>query len=951
VTELARGRLRHAASAKALLAQEQELGLADRFELVDAVLNTTIAAALSGERILEIAARRQGPSLLKLTNLLRNQRDWLNTNLAKSAHEAKGSWYLPKTLKVNAGAFILTEALIDQPRFATSVISAQGTETSSAAGETVFIWAALEPLFATLALPLILRSRQAGTKKPEEARRAWVEIDRLLTALGLAEMDAIVEFRSDAAWVQASPDDHARRRFALGEALRASADPGIGRRYRAFLLQALIQRYDAKAKKEQPTRSQVLRRTDERTLTALFAGDWLAFLDYLGEQPAMGEEMVTDLPQPKLFVSGGDKATAVAADVGVPSEEVERILGALFGGGEAISPIKEREHALRNLWQALDELYARQEPNMLRPDLYPLGEDWGDDLHDDEDALELEWETRRFLEDVRAATLAGEALESGSDVVRLPADVVREIEELFATETIERYPKTLVTALNPWRQARSALGPALAFWHELLLRLWQNFEEDYDSRAVPALGSHLRDLRRGLSSLGFAVDDAMFVKLIEAEQTLPPPQEIVPDKYSESVQSVMGIEFRMTVSAGPSTRRRPGFTTMRDIATAYRRAWANKHLDAYLERLWQNDLHAVAEAINRHHAEKRKPPTARQLSGMAAAAANSWCGGQIGLLCAAIGEKDTIHQTYAAKVPANRRLFLRRLFSLLGGEAVEKIRYREDDEETQRVKREAAERQRGIGVLTIGALRLLQLEEAIGATPALKQYGTADFRGYAERVWPGEPADELWGRYIAAVREALAGNSAPADFPSPRTSRPPVKLRAVEPEPEPERLALPSAPKPPRRGLVALLFGRSHQEQDAASAAGEAGLEAYALQSEGWSDVVGESYYQDALQATRRLLRYDRELGREIFDAFLVLEPDNPYDPKAVAVHSGNGKIGHVPRGSLWFQVLSELADAGYAKAKCRAWLIGGTEGKSLGAVLCGDPDEELSLLLDQGLH
>jgi len=40
---------------------------------------------------------------------------------------------------------------------------------------------------------------------------------------------------------------------------------------------------------------------------------------------------VTALPQPKLFVSGGQKAAVVAADVGVPSEEVERILGALFG--------------------------------------------------------------------------------------------------------------------------------------------------------------------------------------------------------------------------------------------------------------------------------------------------------------------------------------------------------------------------------------------------------------------------------------------------------------------------------------------------------------------------------------------------------------------------------------------------------------------------------------------
>jgi hypothetical protein len=365
----------------------------------------------------------------------------------------------------------------------------------------------------------------------------------------------------------------------------------------------------------------------------------------------------------------------------------------------------------------------------------------------------------------------------------------------------------------------------------------------------------------------------MFEKLMEAKQTLPPPQEIVPDHESERVHSVMGIEVRFTV--GPVNRRRPGFTMMRDIVTVYRRSGASQHLERYLERLWQDDLRAVAENINRHYAEKHKPPTARQLAGIAAAAANRWCGGQIGLLCAAIGEKDTIHQTYTAKVPTDRRLFLGRLFTVLGGQAVEKIRYGEDDEETQRAKRQAADRQRGIGVLTIGALRLLQLDEAIGAMPALKQYGTPDFQRYAERVWSGEPVEDLWSRYLAAVQEALAGRADPADLPAPRTNRPPVKLRAVEPEPEPERLALPPEPKPQRQGMIERVSRRT-QPQRGASIAGDEGSPTYALQSEGWSDVVGESYYQDALQATRTMLRYNNELAREIFDAFLVPEPDNP---------------------------------------------------------------------------
>ena len=943
MAELARESLRQSASVEALLAREEELGLADRFEQLDAMLEKAITAALNGERILKIEPRHQGASLLTLRAASRSQREWLNAEWAKSAHEARGSWYLPETLKVNAGAFVLVEALNDQPRFASSVISWHKAEASPDVGEAVFIWAALDPFFETLSLPLTLRSRHAGAKKPEDAKRAWTQADGLYEALALAESEAFAAFRTDAGWVHASSTEHQQRRRALGEVLRASAQPGIGRRYRGFVLQQLIQRYAAKAKKERPTRTQVLRRTDERILTTLFAGDWLAFLDYLGEPPADGEEMVTALPEPKLFVSGGRSAATVAAKVGVPSEEVERILGALFGSGEAISPIKQREQALRRLWDGLDELFSQQEPNMLSPALYPLGEDWGTDWGDD--YLGLDWETRNFLQDLRESTLAGEAIQSRLNTARLPADLVREVESLWATETIERYPKALATALHPWRLAREALGPALAFWEELLVRLWENFEENYDSRTVPALASYFRDHRKRLSALGFPVDDVMFERLVEAEDHLPPVQEVVPETESESLHSVAGIEFRVTLSFGPSNRRRPGFTTMRDIVTAYRRAWAKEHLDAYLARLWQDDLRAVAQQVNHHHAEKGKPPTARQLAGMTAKAANRWCGGQIGLLCAAIGEKDTIGQTHEQKVPSERRLFLRRLFSALGGEMGEKINYRTDDDETQRAKTESANRQRGISVLTIGALRVLQLEEVLGAPPALKQYGTPGFQSYAERFWPGEPVEDLWNRYLAAVDRALIGDLSPADLPPGRTSRPSVNLRDVAPEPEPAGLAVNAEPKEHHPGLIGRLLGRSSQGEAASSAVGDDASQIYALQSEGRSDVVGESYYQDALQATRTLLRRDRALGLEVFEAFLVPEPENPHDSNAIAVYSRRGKIGHTPRGSLWVEVLSRLNDAGYAKASCRAWLMGGTEDKSLGAVLCADADEELTYL------
>lgn len=915
MSELAGERLRGAADVDVFFQEEERLGLADRFQQIDAILDDAVAAALDGQRILDIAVRRNGPSIVKLATLSREQRNWLNANLSKAAHEPRGSWYLPDVIKVNTGPFALVEALLAQPRFAATVIAGQSVKGDPQSGESVFIWAALEPLFETLAIPLHLRSHKAGAMKSAELTQEWSTFDGLAQSLGL-DVDAVQIFRSNSAWANASPQDHAERRRRLGEALRSHADLTLGRRYRVYLLRGLIERYYAKAKKKRPTRARVITRAYERTLTALFAGDWLAFLHYLGEEPAEDEEMITSLADPKPLL-----------------------------GNEAQQPMQERERALRRLWETLDDLYARQEPAMLPPSFYPLAEDWGDDSADgDHSDVDFSWESRTFLEELRDVTLAGEQLRAGSTAVRLPADVVHDVEALWRTKTIERYPNAIVTNLQPWTEAQRTFGPALGFWQGLLFALWSNFEEDYDDRTVGALAAQFRQERRQLAAIGFPIDDRLFERLIELEDTLPPPQDVV---LSEGPShAVMGIELRVVMTSG---RRRPGFADMRDLVTEYRHAWASEHLDAYLARLWQDTLREAAEGINRHRAAKRKAPTARQLAGIAADAANCWCGGRIGLLCAAIGEEDALGQAYNAKVPPNRRAFLLRLFSLLGGELIPKIDYARDDAKSQQAKQRAADRQRGIGELTIDALRVLQLEEALGTTPALKQFGTSAFQRYASRVWEAGSIDEQWDRYLAMVAQALSSDAVPAILPKPRTSRPPVTLREVEPEPKPtEPLGVAVSPPAPTRehhGFLGRLFDRG--ASDGPSTQTPEGPKGYVLQSEGQSDVVGESYYQEALQASRAMLRYDRELGRQVFDALLVPEPDNPYDPKAVAVYSPAGKIGHVPRGSLWFEVLSALAEAGHSRATCRAWLIGGEDGKFLGAVLGADPDEELTLMAD----
>lgn len=113
----------------------------------------------------------------------------------------------------------------------------------------------------------------------------------------------------------------------------------------------------------------------------------------------------------------------------------------------------------------------------------------------------------------------------------------------------------------------------------------------------------------------------------------------------------------------------------------------------------------------------------------------------------------------------------------------------------------------------------------------------------------------------------------------------------------------------------------------------------------GFVPVVGESHYQDAIKdAVRNLLR-----NGEIYEtqAVLVREPDNEYDPNAVAVYLENGgKIGYLSReAALAYQpVLQQLA-ARKRVAVCAANITGGTVDKPNWGVFLdvADPDEALS--------
>ena len=71
--------------------------------------------------------------------------------------------------------------------------------------------------------------------------------------------------------------------------------------------------------------------------------------------------------------------------------------------------------------------------------------------------------------------------------------------------------------------------------------------------------------------------------------------------------------------------------------------------------------------------------------------------------------------------------------------------------------------------------------------------------------------------------------------------------------------------------------------------------------------------------------------------AELVHEPNNPYDPNAIAVYAATEIVGYLPRdlAADYATVFRELHQRGYNAGSCQAKLTGGTDDKpSLGVVL-----------------
>ncbi|MEX2324059.1 MAG: hypothetical protein WEA29_09860 [Acidimicrobiia bacterium] len=699
----------------------------DRFSVLDDVIKEV------GQRILDgshpLTWTLEGARLVKVEYswMSRTQRSWLSDAYSPDGVRGRGGWFLPERGRLEPGWISLPQLLDNGPRFALSNARNIAGTLPLDTWECILTWSLTNRLAGDLFDPFEIRGRQSGKLATDEVKARFDTYRDLLEALGIDVGDALQPFLPGHGWSRRNANQVVEARVALRHALYDGWADRSGSLYRALYLSELADRYYDRANADRSAlRRRVITKQYGPHLVALFGGDWLALLDYLGEQPHPDEEVVYELPVARIDV---DTASSRVRAEG--REEAGRGASTALED-PADSPIASRIAVLTDIWSQFDQAQANQQSGM-RP-LPSLETSEFRAFHLTED----EYDPGHPQEALMESVLRGETIERVND--------------LWGMAVFERWPERLHTEVLPFNQVAKAVGPAWEFWEGVERTIWYVAEGPYSRTDVAGLSSYYSKLIKRLDEVGNPIDVNLFTDLARAEKKLGPPEDIEREMGSSASLSI-------TMRFG---QRREGFEFLRDVVTQHRRSWMDSHLQNYLQR-WRRDLEEVHGAYHRRIADIGKPPTLRQFSRIANRTANSWFGGDLGSVYAAIGEKRAVVPKYDRLMPENVAALAQKVFRALGGRPLGRFTVEVPtgaEQEARASVYRAADAARG-------AIRLIQCREAKGAKPTIAEFGTPRWRRFGDLFGGGESG---WDRFIRQIDEALTDPTVHAPSSQPETN-------------------------------------------------------------------------------------------------------------------------------------------------------------------------------------
>ncbi|NJP96649.1 stress protein [Nonomuraea sp. FMUSA5-5] len=702
---------------------ERDTGRSSRFAELDQLVANVLSIALAGHRPVSVVTGVQGSSnndTLALSSLSREEQGLVREMYSLSKQQKRGAWYLTEQMSLKAGVLNLPAHLRHYPWHAMTLATNEVARVHlGAAPDALAAWCLLIPLFDDLMAPITVRA--AGSSKPgAEQEETWGQITARYATMGLAPTPQSRVFVYGAGWSRLDRGGQVRARLALLDELTRADPLQVAARFRAARIQALISATLKKSRSGTPLARKVLTKALQPVLSAYFGGDWLSYLDYVEMPPGSGEEIVTALPEAKLFVGGSAKAEAVAAQQGIDVSDVQAMLAAFLGQGSSVSPVEQRVDVLRRWWSQFDAVHARQAPGM-----HPL---WG------------------LVEDGPYAIRAGFGPTRQLYRWLLSPDLVEEVDRLWDGVTLPRWPETIVSEPYPHRLMAETVGVAAAFWHGVALTAWFVCEGPTSRTPLSGLRSYYRRHLNELAQAGTPIHLGLFDELEHAERYLGEPQPV----YSHQQNANAG---RTSISMGVIIgERRAGFERLRDIITGHRQGWSHRYLAEYLEHRWKSELTEVSYELNKFVAANGKLPTYKQFARFADTAANHWFNGDLAGLYAAIGERAPATSRRVDLLPGAAHDFVDAVYAALGGLPFDEVMKNPGSPLANSCRQKAR--------LAAASVTYLQIAEALGRAPDIKEFGGDRH----EWDW-ADGRERGWSAYQQAIEQVLMRNGAGSNFP------------------------------------------------------------------------------------------------------------------------------------------------------------------------------------------